>query len=347
MIQQKGIDVSAHQGRIDWKNVKESGIQFAILRAGYGNHLSQKDSQFERNYQEARKQGLPVGAYWFSYATSVEDAKKEAQVCCQVLRGHTLQYPVFFDFEYDSVRYAKEQGVTITKAMATAFAKAFLAEIQKSGYRAGNYANLDYLHNYFDQNALAPYDLWLAAWETSKPPYNMAIWQYSDKGSVPGITGSVDVNYAYVDYAKDAKNSTATAPAPTKKTAVTTANVRLRKDAHTAAKILAVVPKGKQVTLLSDDNWGWSRVRFGTLTGWMSNEFLQGTGLSRYHTGICHGANVNVRKGPSLESVVAGQLQQGESFLVISILPNGWLHIRKNDREGYVYYDKSYLTVKG
>ena len=201
----RGIDVSAHQGAIDWKKVKADGIRFAIIRAGYGNSITQKDACFDKNIKEAQAVGIKCGAYWFSYATSEEDARKEATVFRQVLKGHKLEFPVYFDFEYDSVRYAKEQGVTVTKAKATAFAKAFLEEMTKAGYLAGNYTNLDFFNNYFDDAKLKAYPLWLAAWGSTKPGGRMGIWQYADNGTVSGITGSSDMDYAYVDYEKTIK----------------------------------------------------------------------------------------------------------------------------------------------
>ena len=196
----QGIDVSAHDGRIDWKKVKDSGVNFAILRAGYGNSITQKDEQFQRNYREATRVGIPVGAYWFSYATSVEDAKKEAKTCKEAIKGCRLSYPIFYDFEYDSVRYAAEQGVQVTKPLATAFAKAFLQEMERGGYYVGNYANVDYYQNYFDEKELKRYPLWLAEWDVEKPSIRAALWQYSERGKVDGIAGAVDKNRTNVDF---------------------------------------------------------------------------------------------------------------------------------------------------
>ena len=95
-----GIDVSRHKGVIDWKLVKNSNaVDFAIIRAGYGKSASQKDTMFERNYAGCIENNIPVGAYWYSYAASVEDAKKEAEVCISVLNGRKFEYPVYFDVE--------------------------------------------------------------------------------------------------------------------------------------------------------------------------------------------------------------------------------------------------------
>ena len=95
----KGIDVSVHNGTIDWQKVKDTGIDFAILRAGYGRFESQKDTKFEDNYAGAKAVGLSIGAYWYSYATTPDEAKQEAEVCISILNGKQFEYPIFFDLE--------------------------------------------------------------------------------------------------------------------------------------------------------------------------------------------------------------------------------------------------------
>ena len=103
-----GIDVSQHQGSIDWRKVKASGIQFAMLRAGYGANTV--DGEFERNARGCMEAGIPFGVYWFSYAYTPEMARREAEKCISVIREYKVQYPVCYDFEYDSVRYARQMG---------------------------------------------------------------------------------------------------------------------------------------------------------------------------------------------------------------------------------------------
>jgi GH25 family lysozyme M1 (1,4-beta-N-acetylmuramidase) len=201
MATKKGIDVSQWQGEIDWQKVKKAGVEFAIIKAGYGNDATQRDKQFLANISGAKAAGIPVGVYWFSYATTVAEAKQEALACLDVIKGYTLEYPVFFDFEYASADYAKDNGVIITKALATSFALAFMQTLDKAGYYAANYTNLDYYQNYFDDAKLQNYDLWLAHYGVNKKSVDRAnIWQYSETGSVDGITGKVDLNYCYVDY---------------------------------------------------------------------------------------------------------------------------------------------------
>ena len=192
----KGIDVSEHNGRINWDTVKKSGIvDYVMIRAGYGRGNS--DKQFSRNIQECQRAGLPCGIYWFSYGYSVEMARQEARYCLELIKGCNIQYPVSFDLEYDTITYARKNGVTIGKSLATAMANAFCAEIQRAGYKPMNYTNLDYYKNMFGQ---IPYDMWYAQYADNRSITGMTMWQYTSSGSVPGISGKVDLNYCYKDY---------------------------------------------------------------------------------------------------------------------------------------------------
>lgn len=201
----KGIDVSKWQGVIDWEKVKADGIQFVIIRAGYGKNNI--DEYFERNISECNRLGIPCGVYWFSYAYNEEMARQEAQYCLEAIKPYKVEYPVCFDFEYDSVDYAKKKGVIITKALATKIADAFLSEIESAGYYAMNYANKDYLKNMFDMDNLKKYDLWYAYWSSENDRKDAGIWQYTSSGRVNGITGRVDMNIAYKDYPSIIRNA--------------------------------------------------------------------------------------------------------------------------------------------
>ena len=194
----KGIDVSTHNGKLDWDKIKKAGIQFAMIRAGYGSNNI--DGQFKRNMSECNRIGLPCGVYWFSYALTESAARKEAQYCLAAVKPYTLEYPIAFDFEYDSVDYAKKQGVTITKALASKIADAFCSEIEKAGYYVLNYSNPDYLSRYFNNDVTKKYGLWLAAWNNAaNPPRDCQIWQYG-VGKVSGFSGDFDLNKSYVDF---------------------------------------------------------------------------------------------------------------------------------------------------
>lgn len=198
----KGIDVSKHQGTIDWDKVKAAGIDFAIIRAGLGK--STIDPQFVRNITACNRLKIPCGVFWFSYAKNVAEAKLEAESCLAAVKPYRLDFPIFFDLEYDTDRYLKQQGITLTKTMATAHAEAFLSTIEAAGYYAANYANPDYLSRFFDASLLQKYDLWLANYkenaDTANPPRSCGIWQHWDKGRVNGISGNVDLDVSYRDY---------------------------------------------------------------------------------------------------------------------------------------------------
>lgn len=198
----KYIDISTYQGNVDFSQVK-GNVDGVIIRAGYGQNNI--DAKFERNISECNRLSIPCGVYWFSYACTEEMARKEAEYCLAAIKPYRVELPVCFDFEYDSVEKAKKNyGVTISKSLATKLVHAFCDTIEKAGYYAMNYANKDYLNRYFDESTLK-YDLWLAAWPTQPDPKtpprkDVGIWQYSSKGSVPGIVGNVDMDWAYKDY---------------------------------------------------------------------------------------------------------------------------------------------------
>ena len=197
----KGIDVSSHQGLIDWAKVKAAGIKFAIIRAGYGKYESQVDSRFEQNAFGALSAGLHVGVYWFSYATSPDEAKEEARLCADTIAPYKgkFDFPVYFDYEYDSERYSKEQGITPTQELRESLAEAFCEEIQAHGWRAGVYTNNDYLRNRWRLEMLKQWEIWLADY-TGGPDISCGMQQTGSKGRVDGISGNVDTDTAFVDY---------------------------------------------------------------------------------------------------------------------------------------------------
>ena len=187
-----GIDVSYAQGKIDWEKVKTSGkVDFAILRAGYGREYSQVDEQFARNYSECKRLGIPVGVYWYSYATTAAEAKREAQVCLDTIQGKQFEYPVAFDIEEkDSLQNAD------------ALCKAFCDAIEAAGYYAAIYTFKSALEYQLSDSIKSRYDIFLSHIGVSKTDYSgtYGLWQYSWTGKIDGISGDVDLDYAYIDY---------------------------------------------------------------------------------------------------------------------------------------------------
>ena len=189
----KGIDVSAYDGTPDYAALKKDGVSFVIVRAGYGQ--GHEDPTAKPNLQAAAKNAVPAGAYWFSYALSVEDAKREAADCIACLQGQKVDLPVFYDFEYDTLRYAKDKGVTLGKREYNAFAEAFLDAVTAAGYKPGIYYNPDFLLNFVDEDLVKKkgYIRWLAHY-VEKTTYPFDIWQ-SGSSDFTGVSGDFDTDY--------------------------------------------------------------------------------------------------------------------------------------------------------
>lgn len=187
-----GIDVSKHQGVINWDKVKASGqVDFAILRAGYGKESSQIDVQFERNYSECKRLGIPCGAYWYSYAKTAAEAEQEAAVCLSALAGKQFEYPIAFDIE------EKE-----SLQNADALCQAFCGALEKAGYYVAIYTFKSALESYIGNSVKSRYDVFLSHVGVNKSSYagKYGLWQYSWKGNISGIAGDVDLDYGYRDY---------------------------------------------------------------------------------------------------------------------------------------------------
>lgn len=190
-----GIDVSKHNGTIDWEAVKASGkVEFAILRAGYGKLAIQKDVQFERNYSECKRLGIPVGVYWYSYAITPAEATAEALTFLKIIDGKQFEYPVWFDIEE---RKAFNTGMKNCSAMI----HAFCGEMEKAGYWCGVYCSTSAIRSYIDSDTQKRYSMWVAEWG---PRCNytgeIGMWQYSEKGRIAGISTNVDLDYSHVDF---------------------------------------------------------------------------------------------------------------------------------------------------
>lgn len=255
----KGIDVSEHQGVINWNEVKNH-IDFAMLRAGYGKNNI--DKQFERNIKECNRLGIPCGAYWFSYALNEDMARQEAKYALAAVKNYRLEYPISFDLEYDTLDYAKKNGINIDKRLATNMVKAFCSEIEAAKYYAMNYTNQDFINNHFYFNEIERYCPWYAWYNKELDRSNVGMWQYSDKGTIPGIQGSsVDLDYARVDFAKDIKNrhlnnidNSSPAPKPSYKLipqngtcTVLVDELMIREEPSTSSKAVGSYNKGESV----------------------------------------------------------------------------------------------------
>lgn len=187
----KGIDVSEHNGTIDWQKVKNAGINFAIIRLGWignkNNHTI--DKKFEENYINAKSAGIKVGVYVYSYVNSSIAMQNAIEWVQSRLSGKTLEYPVFLDVEDNQIS-------SLDKDTLTLLCKQFCERIK--GFTTGIYANKNWFTNKLNVNDLLNYKIWLAEWngkENHTANFKVDMWQYTSGGSVNGIQGRVDMNY--------------------------------------------------------------------------------------------------------------------------------------------------------
>jgi GH25 family lysozyme M1 (1,4-beta-N-acetylmuramidase) len=195
-----GLDVSSHQGWIDWSAVAESGVDFVMIRAGYRGYSEGElntDEYFYYNIESALENGLDVGIYYFSQAMSEEEAAQEAQAVLDLVDGYNLTYPIYFDWE--TIDEGAARTDTISGSELTRYAKVFCDTIQDAGYTAGVYFNLSMAAHLYQLYQLKDYAFWLAEYQdTPSFPFAVAMWQYTSQGEVPGITGTVDLNLLFV-----------------------------------------------------------------------------------------------------------------------------------------------------
>ena len=200
----KGIDVSYHNDKIDWKKVKQSEVEYAIVRCGYGSNTnSQDDKRWEENVKGCVDNDIPYGAYLYSYADSVEKASSEADHAIRLLQGKKLKYPIYYDLEEDSIRNK------LSKKEIANIAETFCNKLSAKGYTVGIYANKDWFTNYLTDSRFNNWTKWVAQYNTTctyQGKYDM--WQCSSTGSIPGISGKVDLNYSYSSFGKPIDGNT-------------------------------------------------------------------------------------------------------------------------------------------
>lgn len=195
-----GIDVSVHQCVIDWQAVAGDGIDFAVIQAGYRGYSDGdlgEDEQFRANLEGARAAGIPTGVYFFSQAVNEAEARDEAEFVLSLLDGTALDLPVFYDWERiesDTARTEQVDGDTVT-----ACAAAFCETIEAGGYDAGVYFNQNYVYTFVDRSKLLNWPLWLAQYQSAPDFfYDFSYWQYTDSGSVAGISAPVDLSLRFL-----------------------------------------------------------------------------------------------------------------------------------------------------
>lgn len=199
-----GIDVSKYQGTIDWAQVKASGVDFAFVRVGlrgYGNGALVLDDTFDYNVSEALKQDLSVGVYFYSQAVSYEEGVEEAQFVLQQVKAYNINLPIVLDTE-DTMDESARTG-SLTPEQRSEACRGFLETIRAAGYETMIYANLRWIALELDLTQLYGYDIWYAQYANEPAlPYQYKIWQYTNEGTVPGISQPVDLNIGFNGFGK-------------------------------------------------------------------------------------------------------------------------------------------------
>lgn len=196
-----GIDVSSYQGTIDWKKVKNAGIEFAILRLGFRGYGDAGkivlDKSFEENYINARKEGIDIGVYFFSQAINNDEINEEVEFIVENLKGKEITYPVFFDLEKIKNDTARTDNLTLEEI--TDMTLNFCRIIKEKGYEPGIYGNAKTFTMKMKLELFNDYQKWYADYQ-EKPlyPYDFSIWQYTEKGRIDGISGNVDIDIEFI-----------------------------------------------------------------------------------------------------------------------------------------------------
>ena len=205
LVFQQGADLSKFNRNVNMKLAKQNGMDFVILKAGSG--YSGEDPKFQQNYNNAKAAGLNVGAYWYSYAVNVEEAKEEAVRFMKILGKKQFEYPVYLDFEDPSQR-------KIPKETKTDMAIAFMSILEKNGFYTGLYSSGSWINNQFERERLKDYDIWIAHWHVTSPNCftpDYGMWQFTNKSKIKGVPdtgeGGVDMNYSYKNYPKIIKDA--------------------------------------------------------------------------------------------------------------------------------------------
>ena len=177
---------------INWTKVAKK-VDFAMLRAGYGSAISQKDTKFAANYKGCKANNIPIGIYYYNYAKTVDGARAEAKVCIQILKGLDIDYPVFYDVE-------EERQLNSGKGYCSAIMDIFCSEVKNAGYYPGFYMSAWFAKNVLNDDVKSKYDCWIAQWGNAVTfDVDYTMWQYG-VGRIGGVNGDVDVDISYYDY---------------------------------------------------------------------------------------------------------------------------------------------------
>ena len=380
-----GIDVSKWQGKIDWQKVKNSGVEFAFIRIGYRgeNGIIYKDDNADYNIQQAQKAGVLVGVYFFSTAVSETEAKEEAEWTLKAIEGYKISYPVVYDCEGYKISTSRMYGLTAEER--TNHAMTFLKTVAAAGYDAMFYGAINEIVDAtcWDITRIEKkYKVWVAHYSTvvypnkEKPDYanRCDAWQYTNKGSVSGISGNVDMVVCYFTKGEaQAKNASATpqaakAPLTDEEKLYTTVNeqvtakdvTNLRDAATTKSNIIVALKNGEVVTRIGVGKNGWSKLSYNGKTVYAissylttdlspeqeptnnSQDIVAGHTFTPKNDKVTAKEYVNLRALPTTDSEKVGTLNSGEFVERTAVSDKGWSRLVYNGQ--VVYAVTSYLS---
>ena len=378
-VKTKGIDVSRWQSKIDWKKVKSSGVDFAIIRIGQRGENGKivKDDCADYNIQQADKNGILIGVYYFSTAKTLDEALEDAKWVANAIKSYPVSYPVVWDCEGFSE--SNSRMYTLTNAQRTDIAIAFLNKIKSLGYDVMFYGAQKELENSFKWDTLRieqNYKIWLASYpditypQIKFPDYQgrCDMWQYTNKGSVSGIKGDVDLVVSYFFPKKSAPKSSEKPPIasePQENDGYTAVNVKvtakdtvnLRDSASTKGKIIGTLKNGDIATKIADGINGWSKLVYGGKTGFAISSYLtedlsykspkeeHSDGFKTVNQTVTAKDKTNLRSVPnsSDDSTIVYTLKNGETAKRVGISDNGWSKLEYKGKT--LYAVSSFLTT--
>ncbi len=330
-MQIMGVDVSKWNGDIDWNTVKNTDVEFAIIRTGYGSPSpKQIDPKFQQNANGCQSAGIPFGAYHYGYALSEEEARTEARFCLDILNGIKCDYPVFYDIEEKSMF---DKGVEALTNIANAFCEV----ISEAGYKAGVYMSKYYATNNIDMTRV-PYEKWIAQYNSSisYTATDYGIWQYTSDGNVSGIGTRVDLNWCYKDYvnsqpATGGNENAASSPILYIGECMTgLLNVRSGPGVNHPVKFN--VARGNEVQILELMNNGWIRIFCLHGEGYCNARYIN---WPVQGWGSCNAAGLNIRRGGGVEFDVNYVIGYGTVVNILGGLSNGWIYVDTPKGRGY------------
>lgn len=372
-----GIDVSKWQGIIDWKQVKASGVDFVMIRVGYRSTVSgiiTEDEYARYNLQQAKANGIKIGAYFFSTAINAAEAKEEAAWVAKFISPYPITYPVAFNCEGFDSTGNRQYG--LSKDERTNIAMAFLDEIKSKGYKAMFYASKAELEGNAKWNATtlsSKYQIWVAQYpstpytDTSKSSYSgkISMWQYTSKGNVPGIKKPVDFNVAYFGYKEEIKAVDDTpqevvTPDPVALidfkevndtvTAKNEVSLRSLPSQEASSTVVATLKNGETAKRLGTATNGWSKLEYAgkilyAVDSFLTNDLTYIPGFTTVNEQITAKEEANLRSRPSTDdkSNDVGKIAYGEIATRTGVSNTGWSRLSYNGKT--VYAKSTVLTT--